>query len=510
MAEHGRMLARTGRLLLVVLMTAWLSACALTPDYQRPELDLPGSENGDAKTVKKAELQRQAMANWWQRFDDPVLSQLIDSALGDNLSIALQASKIREARAQLGLAQAQFYPTLGGQVQGSRTQVSFAANPAARAADRRYTENYSVAATLGYELNIFSALAGHEAAQAQLLASTFSYTALRLTVVSDIVANYMSLRAAQRKIRITKATIDTRTEGLELAKKRFRFGAVDKLALLQKRALVASVKSQLPQLRQQASQLESSLAILTGLTPREIMDEADIDAAPLMATQLPGDLPELLPSALVNRRPDIRAAEAQLVAANAAVSVANAQYFPSLNLTAMIGSAAMSIDDLFQSLAETASLGGTIAGPILSFGRISAQVDTAEAQRQQATIRYRLTVRRAFREVRDALIGVKVTQQRVKAARRQAQAYKQTLALARDRYEIGSVGLRDVLEAQRRLYTAQLALSEAIRDRFVATANMFKALGGGWTEQTDSVPDEMDTDLPEVPTADNQSTDKTT
>lgn len=486
---------RFGRLLLTVLLISGLSACALTPDYQRPQLDLPAAHANAAA----AEQQRQAMVDWWQRFDDPVLDRLITAALNENLNIALQASKIRQARAQLGLARAQFFPTIGGQFDASRSKASVLANPLAKG--NRYADSYSVSAALSYEINLFSALAGHEAAQAQLLATAYSFEALRLSVVGDIVANYMSLRAAQRKIRISKATIDTRTEGLKLAQKRYQFGAIDKLTLLQKKALLASVRSQLPQLQEQASQLESSLAILTGMTPREIMQDADIAPAPLSDVTLPGDLPTLLPSALVNRRPDIRAAEARLVSANAAVSVAKAQYFPSLNLTALIGTAAPALGDLFGSLSGTGSLAGSLVAPLLSFGRIGAQVDSAEEQRQQAVLTYRLTVRRAFGEVRDALIGVQVTQQRVAATTRQVNAYEKTVALAQDRYEVGAVGLSGVLEAQRQLYSAQLALSDAIRDRFVATANLFKALGGGWTQATDAVPDDVDTALPAVPAA---------
>lgn len=488
-------LARTGRTLTLAVLCAVLSACALVPSYERPELELPSESQAGTQLAK---AQYKQMAHWWRRFDDPRLNELISSAMANNLSIALQAAKIQEARARLGLAQAQFYPTLGGQIKASRTKASVSASPGRRAVKgNRYSDAYRVAATLGYELNIFSALAGHEAAQAQLLSSAFSRDAMRLAIISDIVANYMSLRAIQRKIRITKGTIQTRKEGLELAEKRYEYGAISKLAILQKRAILASARSRLPELRQQAGRLESALAILTGKTPQQIMNEADIEPAPLAKIKLPGHLPVLLPSALVNRRPDIRASEAALVAADAQVSVAKAQYFPSLDLTAMVGSAAMSVSSLFEPMAETASISGMLTAPLLSFGRIGAQVDSAEAQRRQAVIMYRQTVRQAFRQVRDALIGIQVTQKRVKTTRNQVQAYKKTLKLAKKRYRVGRVGLRNVLEAQRSLFKAQLALSGAIRDRFVATANLFKALGGGWTEKSDSVPEDIDTGLPE-------------
>src|SRR5699024_4875127 len=464
-----------GRLPGLLVVCALLSACAIVPDYERPELDLPAAD----ATVDAGEqqAQRQAMADWWQQFKDPVLDRLINSALEDNLDIAMQTARIREARASLGLARTAFYPTLGGQIEASRSKASLDANPqlAAAGGDRR-SSAYSVSAALDYELNLFSALAGHEAAKAQLLASAYSRDAVRLAVISDIVANYMSLRSAQRMIRITKATIETRAEGLDLAEKRYASGAISKLELLQERALLSSVRAQLPELRSQVSQLESALAILAGKTPREIMQQAELEPAPLADVELPGELPQLLPSALVNRRPDIRAAEAALAAANAQVGVARSQYFPSLNLTALIGTAATAVGDLFRASSEQASIGGILSTPILSFGRIAAQVDTTEAQREQATIMYRQAVRQAFREVRDALIGVEDTQDRVESVRHQVHAYEETLKLAQNRYEIGSVGLRDVLEAQRQLYSAQLELSEAIRDRFVTTANLFKAL----------------------------------
>lgn len=495
MPTHGSDFARAARTLAVMALCGCLSACALVPTYERPELDLPSAEGAPENVAVD---QRQAMARWWRRFDDPTLNRLIASALDNNLSLRLQAAKIREARAQLGLAQAKFYPTLGAQIKASRRKASLSTNRGLRASGAdRYSETFTVAATLNYELNLFKALARHEAAQAQVLASAYTREAMRLAIISDIVANYMSLRAVQRKIRITKRAIETRREAVELAEKRYEVGTISKLALLRKRALLASVRSRLPKLRRRASQLESALAILTGKTPREIMRKADIKPSPLTAINLPGELPELLPSVLVNRRPDIRAAEALLVAADARVSAAKARYFPSFDLTAMIGSTAMTIASLFESMATTASITGVISAPLLAFGRIEARIDTAKAQRRQAIIMYRKTVRQAFKQVRNALIAIELTQKRVEAARHQVEAYRDVLQLALKRYKVGRVGLANVLEARRQLYDAQLALSEAIRDRFVATANLFKALGGGWTDKTDGVPDDIDTGLPQ-------------
>jgi len=297
------------------------------------------------------------------------------------------------------------------------------------------------------------------------------------------VANYMSLRDLRSRIAITQATVEADRDNLALAQARYRFGAIGQLELAQQRALLASVQDQLPRLREQADRLESSLAVLTGRSAREIMNEAPIASAALDRTRVPDALPVLLPSSLLNQRPDIRAAEAMLVAAGANVSVARAQYFPSLNLGALIGSAATSLGNLFGAGTATASLGAGIGGPILGFGRIEAGVQTAEAQREQASIAYRQTVRQAFREVRDALRAVDATRERVDTASQTVQAYDETVRLAQARYDAGMVGLQEVLDARRRLYAAQINLSDATRDRLVASANLFKALGGGWNPE---------------------------
>ncbi len=471
---------RPARLLIASGLCSALAACSLAPHYERPQLDLPAAH--EPVSAQQEQSQREAMWRWWRHFDDPVLDRLIDDALADNLDIALQAARVREARAQLGLAQAQFYPTLGAQADATRAKASLETNPQLSARER-FSTTYSVAASLGYELNLFSALAGKEAASARLLTQAWSQDAVRLAVVADVVANYMSLRDLRSRIAITQATVEADRDNLALAQARYRFGAIGQLELAQQRALLASVQDQLPRLREQADRLESSLAVLTGRSAREIMNEAPIASAALDQTRMPDALPVLLPSSLLNQRPDIRAAEAMLVAAGANVSVARAQYFPSLNLGALIGSAATSLGNLFGAGTATASLGAGIGGPILGFGRIEAGVQTAEAQREQASIAYRQTVRQAFREVRDALRAVDATRERVDTASQTVQAYDETVRLAQARYDAGMVGLQEVLDARRRLYGAQINLSDATRDRLVASANLFKALGGGWNPE---------------------------
>ena len=323
---------------ILLLAVAGLSACTLGPDYERPTMDLPDSAL-DATLLSKT--QQDAMAYWWTRYRDPVLNELIDDALDDNLDVALQAARFREARAQLGLANANLFPSIQGQAQAAREKTSYlgassggsggagggasSGSGSTQAAGQRYNY-FSVAATLSYELDVFGGLRrASEQARAQLLSSAYTQDSIRLGVVSDVVTNYMSLRALERQIRVTQETIKTRQKGLELDQQRYKYGAIDKLTLLQTRSLLETAQAQLPPLQQQASELRSSLAVLTGHTPREIMAGSNVEPGSFEDVHLPEDLPVVMPSLLVERRPDIRAAEASLIAANASIGVATVE-----------------------------------------------------------------------------------------------------------------------------------------------------------------------------------------
>lgn len=490
---------------LVMMVVVVLAGCAVGPDYKRPNLDLPQSA---FDSTLLSNQQQQLLVSWWTRFDDPVLNNLIDQALDSNLDIALQVQRVRKARAQLGYQDAELYPSISGQAQGMREKSSAAAqggsasssaggaggSGAGAGAGRRHNY-YSIAATLNYELDVFGGLRrASEQARAQLLSQAYTQDSIKLSVVGDVVANYMSLRSLQRQIRVTKETVRTREQGLHLDQKRYQYGAIDKLTLLQTQSLLQSAQAQLPPLEQQESKLRTSLAILTGKTPRQILNHTEVPDGGFDDIHLPTNLPMVLPSQLVERRPDIRAAEASLIAANANVGVAKAQFFPTFNLTSMIGTQALDVSDLFEPISKTESIGGSISAPILDFGRINAQYRGAKAQKKAAEIQYRQTVRQAFQDVHDALDEIKYSREQLKAVQKQVKSYQETLRLANVRYQVGRTDYFDVLDAQRQLFSSQLDLSTAIRDRFTATADLYKALGGGWSQDSDS----LDPDLESV------------
>lgn len=473
------------RLLALALVGVFMvTGCTLGPDYERPSVDMPSSK---FESTHLSDQQRQALSSWWTKFGDPTLDDLISDALDRNLEIAKQVQIVRQERAELGMANAELYPTVSGQASAAREERSLnTTGSGGSGSDRRYNQ-FSVAGTLDYELDIFGRLRrAKQSARAKLLSSAYTEDSIRLTVIADVVTNYLTLRSLQRQVGVTQDAIETRKKGLNLDQKRYKYGAINKLTLLQTRSLLQSARAKLPPLKKQMEQSRTALAILTGKTPRQIMQHSKIDNGTFDDIDVP-ELPDVMPSLMVNRRPDIRAAEADLIAANADVGVAKAKFFPTFNLSAMIGTKAMHVGDLFDPLSTASSIAGQVTQPIVDFGRRNANYISRKAQKKQATITYRQTLRHAFKSVEDALSGNKYTEQRLSSVRSKLQNYQDTLDLARTRYKAGQTNFFTVLDAQRQVFSTQLDLATAIRNRYTAVANLYKALGGGWTHDSDSL-----------------------
>ncbi|WP_254277059.1 efflux transporter outer membrane subunit [Halomonas sp. 3H] len=458
----------------LLLFTALLAGCAVGPDYRPPALDLPEQW---PEHVLLGDEARAGWQQWWRQFEDPHLDALVTRAVDDNLELRLQLARIQEARARLGLARAEQLPSVNAQAEASRERTPGTLSPFGESTDN----TFSLAGVLDYELDLWGRLARErEIAEAQLEQSAFAHDAVRLNVIADVVATYFDLRSAQRQLRITEATAESREETFRLEQLRFDVGESDELALRQAQSELESTLAQLPSQRERVRVLEGALGLLVGMTPAELMAELDYGDTRLEAIALPDGVPAVLPSALLARRPDIRSAEAGLIAANAGIGVAEASRLPRFNLGSLLGTAAGDAGDLFTSAAGTWGLSATVMGPLFDFGRSASRIDTAEALAEQAEIQYRATVAQAFNEVRNALVTYETSGERVEATRRQVAAFERTLELAEVRYREGFVGFIELLDAQRALLAAELALSEAMRDRLTATATLFKALGGGW------------------------------
>ncbi|MBK1667119.1 hypothetical protein CKO28_03550 [Rhodovibrio sodomensis] len=462
-----------------------LAGCTVGPDFQRPTADMPDGWRSEILTDAGTDRE---LGQWWQRYDDPTLTRLVERARQDNLDIAAQAARVRQARAELGLREAEQYPTLDAQANLARQRTSEQGASTGGGAGMTFN-TFSLAGSLNYELDLWGEADRREqAARARLFESRFTRAAVRLNVVSDVVTTYFNLRAAERQLRIARETVRAREETLAFQRSRLEAGDIATLPVQQARAELATTRATIPPLKEQIRRQRTALAILVGATPREIVDQLETAGPPLTQVQVPDGMPASLPSELLQRRPDVRAAEATLVAANADLGVAKAQWYPDVNLAGMLGVEALEAQDLFQASARSWQLGGSLLQPLVYFGRIQANVDSAEAARELAGVTYRQTLRTAFQEVDTALSALQAARERLTARQRQVDALRETLSVARQRYEAGFTSYIDVLDAQRGLFDAQLALVEARRDELTAVATLYKAMGGGWSDDRDLGP----------------------
>lgn len=475
---------RTPKLVCLFGSALLFSACAVGPDYQRSEPLEPGLQWSE--TLQQAAEQQSADVQqdwslWWTQYNDAQLSSLVAQALADNLALQQQADRVRLARAQLGMSQASRWPLLSAQASAAREQQPAATFPFDIGLSDPLNQ-FALAGVLSYEVDLWGRLAREqEAASALLQQSVFAADAVRLNLVTDVVTTYFALRSAQQQQQLLTQTLESQQRTLTLTELRYENGAADRFELQQAHAALATAQAQLPALRAQIAQLESALAILAGYTPETLIETLDFGQSGLQSLSVPATLPALLPSEVLHRRPDVRAAEAGVMAATAGIGVAEAARLPQLNLRSLLGTAAISADDLFSAPAQTWSLSTSLGAPLFDFGRVRAGIDSAEAQRDLATTEYQLTVLAALREARDAMIVYDAAAEQVDAVSIQNAAAAELLALGELRHREGLISLFELLDVQRAYWQSELALTEAQTRQLAASATLFKALGGGWS-----------------------------
>ncbi|NGO89237.1 MAG: efflux transporter outer membrane subunit [Halomonas sp.] len=469
---------------MALLLALLLAGCAVGPEYQTPDIELPESWPAHITLEQQA---RDDWHRWWQRFEDPALNRLVERASEDNLELAIQLARIREARAQLGFADAERFPTVGYQAEANRERTPGAALPIdVQPVQELLTSTnnqYSLAASLEYEIDLWGRLANQRAAaMAALQESLFARDAAELGVIGDVVTTYVSLKSAEAQQALMEETLAAYQETYRLQALRFEHGDISELELRQAEAEWRNLQAELPSLKQQVETLRGALGTLVGMSPDELLTTLDTGTSRLDDLAQPVGIPAVMPSAMLQRRPDIRSAEAALIAATAQIGVAEANRLPSLNLSSFLGTAAASTSDLFSDVARTWGVGASVMGPLFDFGRSQSGVESAEALAEQAEAQYRLTVLTAFNEVRDALYSYDFSERRLAAIDEQLEAVARTRELAVLMYDQGQVSQLERLDAERNLLSARLAQAGARREQLAATATLFKALGGGWQE----------------------------
>ena len=454
-----------------------LAGCTLGPDYARPALDVPERFRAEAAAGPLEPAAADGL--WWRAFGDAQLDALVDEGLAHNQDVAAAAARVDQFHGVLATTRAPLFPQLGAGLAGDRTRAS--GQTISPAPGINPYNNVQASLQASWEIDLFGRTRRlTESAAAQLNASEAARRATVLSVVAAVCAGYVRLRDLDSEVEVARSTVGLRSDSLRLFERRRSGGVVSDLEVSQARSEYASALRTLQQLQQQAAAQENALSVLVGRNPGPIVRGLTIQQLRMPL------VPSGLPSQLVERRPDLLAAEQQLVAANAQIGAARAAYFPSISLTGAFGNASRSLSDLWSGSARTWTYGAGISVPIFTAGAIGGQVESAEAGQRVALANYRQAVQTAFRETDDALVGVRQTQLARDATQQQTDALANYARLARKRYEGGYTSYLEVLDAERSLFNAQLQLSQSQADVLVQATQLYKALGGGWVDLADT------------------------
>lgn len=473
----------SGRYVPAAALAVLLAGCAVGPDYQRPEAALPGEF-----TVATSQADQPAAPvkkDWWTLFQDTTLNELVTQALAYNHDLLAAVARVEEAEGLAREANATFFPQIDLNAGASRSQVSEVTAIPLSSSTPRIRDARSAALKTSFEIDVWGKLRrANEAARAQVLASRYARDTVELSVAGLVTSGYLSLRAADASLALTQNTFEVRAKSLEIVKSRLQAGSASPIELHQAEGSLAAAEVQLVELRRLRALAQNQLALLTG--------KPDLRVAPgdLRQLPLPPVPPAGLPSALLEGRPDIRQAEESLISANAQIGVAKAALFPSLSLTGSLGSESAALSNLFAAGAGTWSLGLAAAMPIFDAGRNAARIDQASAVQKQSLIAYQKAVQTAFKEVNDALVGLRENAESERAQDKRVQAAQKTLELAQIRYEAGYSGFLDVLDAQRSANETLLASVSTRQSRLNSAVDLFKALGGGWQDRYQAESDE--------------------
>jgi len=459
------------RAAILIAVTAILAGCMLGPNYKRPAIDAPKAFRFEDKTAKDV-----ANTEWWEQFKDPVLNELIKSALAENKDVKIAAARVEEFLGKYGVSRSQLFPQVGADANASRNRASQAAVPVPLPAgvDAQFT-NIQATIYASWEIDVWGKIRRlNEAARADLLSTEEGRRATILTLVASVASSYINLRDLDQQLEIAKATAASRGESVKVFDLRFKGGVVSEMELAQNKSEYESALASIPQIQIQIAQQESALSLLLGRNPGPIKRGREIGKFDAPA------VPAGLPSELLERRPDLRQAEQDLIAANARIGAAKALYFPTISLTALFGGVSTQLSSLFSGASRVWSYAGDATVPVFTAGRISGVVKQSEALQQQALLQYEKSIQTAFKEVEDALVSLQKSREQVASQSRQVDSLRTYARLARLRYENGYTSYLEVIDAETRLFNAELSYTQTQGNVFSSLVGLYKAMGGGW------------------------------
>ena len=455
-----------------------LAGCGtLGPNYLRPATDLPTTAIKPQSTHGVASVDWLA---WWKSFQDPALNALLDEAAANSVDLALAAARIDESRASLALTHASRFPTVDANVTATRSQVSANAGKLQPGASPRFGD-FQPGLTAAFEIDFWGKFQrADEAARARLLSIEANRGAVLATLYANVAQSYFALRAFDAQVTLAELTLATRKENLRLQSKRFDAGVVGDLDVQQATAEAAAIEATLIQAQQNLRATEAVLALLLGRSPAAIVQPNIARGSAIDVLFSRATVPAELPSDLLDRRPDVIAAEQQLVAANADIGQAKAAYYPTIKLTAGLGYESRQLSELFNPTSLFWNLASGLTQPLFRAGSTDAVVAGANARKAQAAAQYAQAVQGAFKDVHDALSAIAANEALVTTADKRIKALREVLRLANLRYSNGYSSYLEVLNAQRDLTQAESSVIDAKRAQLAGVVALYKAVGGGW------------------------------
>ena len=462
----------------LTVLAVLAAGCRVGPNYKRPPIATPAAFRAPVP-LPPGQAASLADLKWFQVFKDPQLQNLIRTALARNYDLRDAVARVEAARASLGITRSEQFPNFaaGGNLEFSRLSRNGATPlPPNFLPNQNRTFGNAALQLLSFEIDIWGRLRrATEAARANLLSAEETRKAVVTTLVSDVATSYLTLRELDYQLEISRQTLQNRQESLALVRRRQTGGVSTRLDLRQAEQLVYTAEETIPATQEQIEQGENQITLLLGENPGRITRGRS-----LTDQDLPPDVPPGLPSALLERRPDIRAAEQDLIAANAEIGVARAAYFPQISLSGFLGGASTQLTSLFSGRSSTWNLIPQVTQPVFTAGRIKSGVRLAQAERDRALVQYEKVIQTAFTEVSDALIA----HQRVRESREKQEllvaALQDRLQLAYMRYRGGVDTQLNALDADRDLFNAQLSLVQLRLQEILSVVQLYKALGGGW------------------------------
>ena len=448
------------------------SGCAVGPNYKRPAVPAPPEYRGLAPDrTGKPEVTSFGEQKWWDAFQDEVLSDLIRTALKQNYDVRIAAARILQARAQVGISRADQLPSVSAGASAVNERI-----PQTVRIPSIETSASQVSLSLAWELDFWGKFRrATESARANLLSQEWAQRQVIRSLVSDVASAYFQLRELDLELEISRQTLATRKDSLRLTQILADGGATSMLDVRQAEQLVFTAAASIPDLERRIEQQENFISILLGNNPQGVARGRKLVDQPHAL-----EVPAGLPSALLERRPDIRQAEEQLVAANAQIGVAKADYFPQISLTASGGYQSSALTGLFAGPAGLWTFGGSAIQPVFEGGRIRNRVRFAQARTDEATLVYQQTVQQAFRDVSDALVGYRKSQEFRIQQEQLTHSAEEATKLSNMRYKGGATSYLEVLDSDTRYFSAQLTLAQADLNELRAFVGLYSALGGGW------------------------------